>query len=182
MTTKKILYTAVIASVITWASCGNANQQKTDSGDVQTNQVTNNSNTGDNMTTKTMTTTTTTTGKTIHLTRADFLKKVANIEENPDKWVYLGDKPAIIDFYADWCGPCKMVAPILEELAKEYEDQLYVYKVDTEAEQQLAAEFGIRSIPSMLFIPMNETPQMAVGALPKDALKQAIEEVLFKKS
>jgi thioredoxin len=123
-----------------------------------------------------------TTAKTIHLTRADFLKKVANFEKNPDKWVYLGDKPAIIDFYADWCGPCKMVAPILEELAQEYDGQIYIYKVDTEAEQQLAGEFGIRSIPSLLFIPMNEAPQMAQGALPKDAFKQAIEEVLLKKS
>ena len=126
--------------------------------------------------------TTATTNKTIHLTRADFLNKVANFEKNPDQWVYLGDKPAIIDFYADWCGPCKMVAPILEELAEEYDGQIYIYKVDTEAEQQLAAEFGIRSIPSLLFVPMNEAPQMAPAALPKDAFKQAIEEVLLKKS
>lgn len=123
---------------------------------------------------------TTTTVKTIHLTREDFLKKVANFEETPDKWVYLGDKPAIIDFYADWCGPCKMVAPILDELAEEYDGQIYIYKVDTEAEQQLAAEFGIRSIPSLLFVPMNDAPQMAQGALPKDAFKKAIEEVLLK--
>ena len=123
---------------------------------------------------------TTTTKKTINLTRAEFLTKVANFEETPDKWVYLGDKPAIIDFYADWCGPCKMIAPILEELAAEYEGQIYIYKVDTEAEQQLAGEFGIRSIPSILFVPMGEDPQMAQGALPKDAFKQAIEEVLLK--
>ncbi|MGI6571993.1 MAG: thioredoxin [Fermentimonas sp.] len=119
--------------------------------------------------------------KTIQLTRADFLEKVANFEKNPDEWVYLGDKPAIIDFYADWCGPCKMIAPILEELAKEYEGKVYIYKVDTEAEQQLAAEFGIRSIPSLLFVPMEGAPQMAQGALPKDALKQAIDGVLLKK-
>ncbi|HPD87728.1 MAG TPA: thioredoxin, partial [Proteiniphilum sp.] len=106
----------------------------------------------------------------------------ANYEANPEKWEYLGDKPCIIDFYADWCGPCKMVAPILEELAAEYEGEIYIYKVDTEAEQQLAGEFGIRSIPSLLFCPMGEAPQMAQGALPKDAFKQAIEEVLLKKS
>lgn len=110
------------------------------------------------------------------------MEKVANFEENPDKWVYLGDKPAIIDFYADWCGPCKTIAPILEELAAEYDGQIYIYKVDTEAEQQLAAEFGIRSIPSLLFVPMGEAPQMAQGALPKDAFKQAIDEVLLKES
>lgn len=118
---------------------------------------------------------------TIHLTRADFLKKVANYEENPEKWVYLGDKPCIIDFYASWCGPCKMVAPILEQLAEEYAGKIYVYKVDTEAEQQLAADFGIRSIPTLFFCPMGEKPQMAQGALPKDAFKKAIDEVLLKK-
>lgn len=118
--------------------------------------------------------------KTINLTREQFLAKVANIETNPQEWKYLGDKPAIIDFYADWCGPCKVVAPILEELAGEYADDIYIYKVDTEAEQQLSAEFGIRSIPSLLFVPMEGQPQMAQGALPKDALKEAINEVLLK--
>jgi thioredoxin len=118
---------------------------------------------------------------TINLTKAEFLTKVANYEENPQEWNYLGDKPCIIDFYADWCGPCKMVAPILEELAEEYKDDIYIYKVDTEAEQELAAAFGIRSIPSILFCPMGEQPQMAQGALPKDGFKQAIDEVLLKK-
>lgn len=120
--------------------------------------------------------------KTINLTKAEFLAKVANYEESPDKWEYLGDKPCIIDFYADWCGPCKMIAPILEELAEEYKDDIYIYKVDTEAEQELAAAFGIRSIPSILFCPMGEQPQMAQGALPKDGFKKAIDEVLLKKS
>jgi thioredoxin len=120
--------------------------------------------------------------KTIHLTKAEFLQKVANYEANPDKWVYLGDKPCIVDFYADWCGPCKMVAPILEELAQEYDGQIYIYKVDTEAEMELASDFGIRSIPTLLFCPMGEAPQIAQGALPKDALKRAIDEVLLKKS
>lgn len=120
--------------------------------------------------------------KTIHLTKEEFLKKVVNFEENPNEWKYLGDKPAIIDFYASWCGPCKMVAPILEELAAEYDGQIYIYKVDTEQEQELAAAFGIRSIPSLLFCPMNEQPQMAQGALPKETFKKAIDEVLLKKS
>lgn len=119
--------------------------------------------------------------KAIHLTKADFLAKVANFETNPTKWEYLGDKPAIIDFYADWCGPCKVIAPVLEELAGEYEGQIYVYKINTETEPELAAAFGIRSIPSLLFVPMNDTPQMAAGALPKQQLKQAIDEVLLKK-
>ncbi|SCD21592.1 thioredoxin-like protein [Proteiniphilum saccharofermentans] len=159
---------AAVALVFILASCSNA-AQKADSNNGETDVI----KTKDSMTTS---------KKTIQLTRADFLTKVANFEENPDQWVYLGDKPCIIDFYADWCGPCKMVAPILEELANEYDGEIYIYKVDTEAEQQLAAEFGIRSIPSLLFVPMGEAPQMAQGALPKDAFKQAIEEVLLKKS
>jgi len=118
---------------------------------------------------------------TIHLTKGEFLSKVANFEANPTEWKYLGDKPCIIDFYAAWCGPCKVVAPILEDLAKEYEGQIYIYKVDTEAEQELAGAFGIRSIPSILFCPMNAAPQMAQGALPKDSFKKAIVEVLLKK-
>ena len=119
--------------------------------------------------------------KTIHLTKADFLAKVANYESNPNDWKYLGDKPALIDFYADWCGPCKAIAPILEELAAEYGNEIYIYKIDTEQEQELAAVFGIRSIPSLLFVPMNGKPQMAQGALPKPDLKKAIDEVLLNK-
>ena len=118
---------------------------------------------------------------TIHLTKAEFLSKVANYEKEPNEWKYLGDKPCIIDYYATWCGPCKMIAPILEELAKEYNGQIYIYKVDTGAEQDLAGAFGIRSIPSLLFCPMNGKPQMAQGALPKDAMVKAINEVLLKK-
>ena len=117
--------------------------------------------------------------KTIQLNKAGFLAKVVNYETTPNEWKYLGDKPAIIDFYADWCGPCKMVAPILEELAEEYSDKIYIYKVDTEKEQALASLFGIRSIPSILFIPMSGKPQMAMGALPKAELKKAIDEFLF---
>lgn len=117
---------------------------------------------------------------TIHLTKAEFLAKVANYETNPTEWKYLGDKPCIIDFYASWCGPCKTIAPILEELAKEYDGQIYIYKINTEEEQELAGAFGIRSIPTILFCPMGENPQMAQGAMPKDAFKRAIEEVLLK--
>ena len=119
--------------------------------------------------------------KTIHLTKEEFLTKVANFETSPNEWKYLGDKPAIIDFYAEWCGPCKSIAPVLEELAGEYEGEIYIYKIDTEAEQELASAFGIRSIPSLLFVPMDEAPQMAQGAMPKSAFKEAIESVLLKK-
>lgn len=119
--------------------------------------------------------------KTIHLTKAEFLEKVANYEANPQEWKYLGDKPALIDFYADWCGPCKAIAPVLEELAAEYDGQVYIYKINTEQEQELAAAFGIRSIPSLLFVPMDGQPQMAQGALPKPQMKEAIDKVLLKK-
>jgi len=114
---------------------------------------------------------------TEHLTKQDFLTKVFNYEKNSD-WKYEGNVPAVIDFYADWCQPCKMVAPILEELSNLYGDQLHIYKVNTEKEQELASVFGIRSIPSILFIPTNEQPQMAVGALPRESLVKAIDEVL----
>jgi thioredoxin len=119
--------------------------------------------------------------KTIQLTKADFLTKVANFEKNPTEWKYLGDKPAIIDFYATWCGPCKAVSPIMEELAEEYKDSIYVYKVDTEDEEELSAVFGIRSIPSVLFIPMDGSPRMAVGAMPKSGYEKAIQDVLLVK-
>ena len=119
--------------------------------------------------------------KTIALTKADFLKKVADYEKNPEEWKYLGDKPALIDFYASWCGPCKALAPVLEELAAEYGDQIYIYKINTEEEQELAATFGIRSIPTLLFVPMNGKPQMAQGAMPKASLKEAIDKVMLGK-
>lgn len=115
-----------------------------------------------------------------HLTKQTFLDKVFNYEQNKE-WNFAGDKPCLIDFYADWCGPCKMVAPILEELAEEYKDEINIYKIDTEQEQELAAAFGIRSIPSLLFCPSDDKPQMAMGALPKEALKEAIDKVLLKK-
>ena len=111
------------------------------------------------------------------LTTDEFKQKVFNWDENSE-WKYEGDLPAIVDFYADWCGPCKMVGPILEEISQTYEGKLHVYKVDTDNEQELASAFGIQSIPSLLFIPMNDKPQMAAGALPKAQLEQVIKDVL----
>lgn len=111
------------------------------------------------------------------LTKDTFLEKVFNFEENSE-WKYEGDLPCIIDFYADWCQPCKMIAPVLEELAEEYDGKVNIYKVDTESEQELAGAFGIQSIPSLLFVPLEGKPQMAAGALPKDTLVQAMKEVL----
>lgn len=112
-----------------------------------------------------------------HLTKDTFLKKVFDYENNKE-WKFSGELPAIVDFYADWCAPCRMVAPVLEELGKEYKGQIDIYKVDTEREQELASVFGIRSIPSILFIPKEGKPQMAMGALPKESFVQAIADVL----
>jgi thioredoxin 1 len=110
------------------------------------------------------------------LTEESFKQKVFNFETNKE-WKFEGELPCLIDFYADWCGPCKMVAPILEELQLEYEGKVNIYKIDTEAEQNLAAMFGIQSIPSLLFVPKDGQPQMATGALPKDSFKKAFEEI-----
>jgi thioredoxin len=112
-----------------------------------------------------------------HLTKETFKDKVFDYENNKE-WKYEGSVPAIIDFYADWCGPCKMVAPILEELSDEYNGKLNVYKVNTEVERELAGLFGIQSIPSLLFVPTQGQPQMAMGALPKETFKKAFKEVL----
>lgn len=115
---------------------------------------------------------------TIKLTAEQFKNDVFDYTTEKE-WKFKGDKPAIIDFYADWCGPCKMVAPILEELSDDYKDQVIIYKVDTEEERELSSVFQIRSIPSMLFIPMDKQPMMQAGALPKDALKNVIEKELI---
>lgn len=153
---------ALIATVMLVASCNSKSGGESDSAEKETTE------------TKAQI-------KTINLTKAEFLEKVVNFEENPEEWIYLGDKPAIIDFYADWCPPCKVIAPILEELAAEYEDEIYIYKIDTDVEQELAAAFGIQSIPTLLFIPMDDEPQMTTGALPKENFEEAINEILLKK-
>jgi thioredoxin len=114
-----------------------------------------------------------------YLTKQTFTEKVFNYEVNKE-WKFEGTRPCLIDFYADWCGPCKMVAPILEELSKEYDGKIDIYKVNTEQEQELAGAFGIQSIPSLLFVPAEGQPQMAQGALPKDSLKKAIDDILLK--
>ena len=117
----------------------------------------------------------------IHLTKAEFLSKVANFESKSTEWKYLGDKPCIIDFYATWCGPCKIVAPILDDLAKEYNGQIYIYKVDVDAEPAIAAAFGIQSIPTIFFCPMTGNPQVSQGAMQKEDIKKAITEFLLQK-
>jgi thioredoxin len=116
-----------------------------------------------------------------HLTLETFKEKVFNYEDNKE-WKFEGNRPAVIDFYADWCGPCKMVAPILEELSKEYEGKVDIYKINTEEQQELSAMFGIKSIPSILFIPTDGQPSMAAGALPKKSFKETIDKLLIAKA
>ena len=113
-----------------------------------------------------------------HLTKESFLNKVFNYEKNKE-WKFEGELPAVIDFWAPWCGPCKMVGPVIDELSKEYAGKVNFYKLNTEEEQEVAGAFGIRSIPSILFVPMKGQPKMAVGALPKETLKEAVEKELL---
>ena len=115
-----------------------------------------------------------------NLTIADFKKQIMDFEANPQEWKYLGDKPTIIDFYATWCGPCKATAPVLEKIAEKYDGRINVFKVDVDKEQELAALFGVRSIPSLLFIPMSEKPQMATGAMMQNDFERAIADILLK--
>lgn len=121
------------------------------------------------------------TGTVIHIKQKDFLTKVFNYKADKN-WKYLGDKPCIVDFYATWCGPCKRVAPILDELAKEFKGKIIIYKIDTDQEQELSTELGISSIPTLLFCPMNGQPQVANGAIPKESFLKVINEVLLKKN
>ena len=113
-----------------------------------------------------------------HLTKETFKEKVFDFEANKE-WKFIGKNPCVIDFYADWCGPCKMVAPIMEELSEDFKGKVDIYKVDTEDQQELSAMFGIKSIPSILFIPLEGQPQMVMGALPKDSVVEIINEVLL---
>lgn len=123
-----------------------------------------------------------TAGKPIYLTYETFVEKVWNFEENPQNWVYEGELPAVIDFYADWCAPCRKIAPIMEKLAKEYEGKLIIYKIDVDDQQKLAAVFQVKSIPSVLFTPVDGQPMMQAGALTEEMYRQIIEEQLINQS
>lgn len=120
-------------------------------------------------------------GEVVVLNKADFLTKVYNYEKNQSEWVYEGTKPCIVDFYADWCGPCKKVSPILKELAGEYKNDIIIYKINVDNEKELAAAFGIQSIPTLLFIPAKGKPQLAQGALSKEQFVEQINGFLLGK-
>ena len=118
--------------------------------------------------------------KVKQLTYREFLKKVWNFENNPNTFIYKGKLPAVIDFYADWCGPCRRVAPIMEKLAEEYDGQLVVYKINVDQEKDLAEAFQVKSIPMVLFIPLEGKPMMQVGAMQEAEYKKVVEEQLIK--
>jgi thioredoxin len=123
--------------------------------------------------------------KPVILTKSEFIKRVMDYEKNKTEWVYKGDKPAIIDFYADWCGPCKKVAPALEELASEYAGKIYIYKINIDKEPELAGLFGVRNIPTFLIVPLKGKPTMSSGASAnhtenKMRFKSIIDDVLLK--
>ncbi|MCF8302316.1 MAG: thioredoxin [Bacteroidales bacterium] len=163
--------TLLLASLVVFIGCGNAEGNSDNDGN-QKESVAVSSPSDDG---------TETSAKPVHLTVETFKQKVFNYEKNPKEWVYEGEKPCIVDFYADWCKPCRLVAPIMKDLAKEYEGQINVYKVDTEKQQELAQVFGIRSIPSVLFVPMEGKPQMTQGALPKETFEKVVNEFLLGK-
>ena len=118
----------------------------------------------------------------IHLSTADFKKLVTNYDDGTGEFKYLSDKPAIIDFWADWCAPCRVIAPVLDELAEEYADQIYIFKLDVEAEKEVASVFGIRSIPTLLFVPMDGEPRAELGAVPKEMLVDRIDNFLLSEN
>ena len=118
--------------------------------------------------------------KPIEITKADFLTKVADYEKSPEKWVSLAEKPIIVDFYANWCKPCKMISPILDKLAEKYADKIIVYKVNVDKEKVLANEIGIKSIPTLIFVPKDGEPQIMIGAKSEEELDNIIQEVLLK--
>jgi len=178
----KNTFTGIVFLSILWlSSCGNSAspEKKSDSSVSTTVEQTGSSN--QNLTENTATPVESSTGTVITLTKAMFLQKVYNYETNSKQWAYIGDKPCIIDFYADWCKPCKMVAPIMEELAEKYKDQIVIYKINTDQERELAQFFGIKSIPTMFFCPSAGDPQMTQGAMDKATYEKIINEVLLIK-
>ncbi|HHV40973.1 MAG: thioredoxin [Bacteroidales bacterium] len=116
----------------------------------------------------------------MELTKEEFIKRIYDYEKNPNEWKYAGDKPAIVDFHATWCAPCKMLAPVLDEIAKEYKDKIYVYKVDVDKQGELAAIFGVRSVPTILWIPMDDKPSISQGALQKSQMESIVKSTLLK--
>lgn len=163
---KKIAFILAVA-VISLQSC-NPSQAKSNSGENNTTPAETVAQIGNE-------------GGSVKLTKEKFLKEVWDYQSSPQEWKYKGDKPALIDFYADWCGPCRIASPILEEISKEYAGKIVVYKIDTQVERELASVFGISGIPAFLYIPMKGKPTMASGiARSKEETKKMFQENIEK--
>jgi len=177
---KRTIPVIILLSIFWFNSCGNSvqsgNKELSDPNTV--NQV---NSASDNQLPNNAATAPENEGTVIQLTKAMFLEKVYDYEKNPKQWQYKGEKPCIIDFYADWCRPCKQVAPIMAEFSEKYKGQVIIYKVNTDQERELAQFFGIRSIPTVFFCPATGDPQMTQGALPKETFEKIISDVLLKK-
>jgi len=161
---KKITNIAILVSALLFYNCSTGNSSKDANKKVETNT----------------TVASTSVTAVVHLTTEEFKKNVFDYTKNTE-WKYEGDKPCIIDFYATWCGPCKMMAPILEELAKEYSGKIIVYKIDTDQERDLAQAMGIQALPTLVFVPSKGKPHATQGAMPKDEVVKAINEILLTK-
>jgi thioredoxin len=169
----------VFLSVVWLSSCG-ATPTPEKKGDSTVPETSTNTNAGTDPGNGTVSATVEP-GTVIQMNKAMFLEKVYNFEKTPKQWTFIGERPCVIDFYADWCRPCKMVAPIMAELAEKYKGQVDFYKVNTDKEPELSQFFGIRSIPTVFFCPMKGDPQMTQGALPKEDFEKIITEVLLQK-
>lgn len=175
---RSTILTIVLITVVWFAGCSGKNSESAKLSQADTasvlpttdsdNNAALNNNTGS--------------GEVVVLNKTGFLEKVYDFEQNPNKWEFKGTKPCIIDFYADWCRPCKMVAPIMADFAQLYEGKIDIYKVNTDHERELAQFFGIRSIPSVLFVPVGAEPQMMTGAYPKEQYLEIINNFLLKTS
>ncbi len=180
---KNTFFGLIFLSIIWLSSCGGSlkSDPVTDSTNPKSNLTEQSSPSSDEKVDEPVTPATTVEGTVVTLTKAMFLEKVYDYEKNPKQWTYKGDKPCIIDFYADWCKPCKLIAPIMSELSEKYKGDIVIYKVNTDVERELAQFFSIRSIPTVFFCPAEGEPQMAQGALPKETYEKVITEVLIKK-
>jgi thioredoxin len=161
MNRKKTIFSILALSFIILVSCKNSSNNK--------EETVKPSNKFDNQ------------GQVVQMGKANFIDIVMDYEKNPNAWIYKGEKPCVVDFYADWCRPCKMVAPIMEELAKEYEGRINIYKVNVDNEKELSQFFRIESIPAILFVPQNGEPSMQAGAMTKEQYKQIFDDFLLKK-
>jgi thioredoxin len=171
-----------LLSVLWLSSCGgSANPDKKPDSSITPANMTNQDNTNESQTGNNNAAVSGESGSVIQLTNAVFLDKIYDYKKDPEKWVFKGDKPCIIDFYADWCRPCKMVAPIMEDFSEKYKGQVVIYRVNVDQERELAQFFGIQSIPTVFFCPAKGEPQMTQGALPKETYEKIVTDFLLQK-